>query len=173
MVQLNSNLFFTTPDETPPGVVITAPISGEVLPIEDHTEALFSNRTLGEGVVLKITGNQIIAPFDGSVLELPTTGHRIQLVSDNGIRLLITMGSHCNELMGQGFKLNVRQGQAIKQGQLLLQFDIRLLQSVNPALECPVIITNSEKLGQIYVSRRRITQGEDPLFTLIKKKEKL
>lgn len=98
---------------------------------------------MGQGVVIDPSEGKLVAPFDGTVSLLFPTKHAIGLVSDTGVELLIHVGLDTVELDGKGFTAHVKQGDAVKAGQLLLEVDLNVVKEAGYTTQTPVIITNS------------------------------
>lgn len=86
---------------------------------------------------------EVRAPFDGTIMTLFKTKHAIGLVSDTGMELLIHVGLDTVQLDGKYFKSHVAQGDHVKKGDLLLEFDIKAIEKAGYSVETPIIITNS------------------------------
>jgi len=152
------------PAQRPKGLTVWAPISGQLYPLDKYPNPLYQQRIMGEGIAIELTGTKVHAPFNGVVTELTPCCHRIQLQSDKGLKLLITLGSGTEQLMGQGLTRLVKEKQKVKAGQALVQFDLRTLQQHCTSLLCPVLITNNEKIGSICIENSAVTAGEDIMF---------
>jgi phosphotransferase system IIA component len=161
---------FIAINQIPKGFSLLAPLSGEVHPLAVINQPLTNNSLLGEGVAIELQGNKLVAPFDGIVTELPVTGHRIQLKASNGIKLLISLPQSSEPLSTLSIKLRVQEQQTISKGQPLLNFNLQQLQQLNTPCYAAVIITNAEKLGQLFTSAKKVTAGEDVLLTVLGKK---
>lgn len=163
-------LKFIEPQERPKGLSVWAPITGQVHALDSLPDPIFEQNMLGEGVAIELTGNTIVAPFNGRVSEVSPCCERIKFQSEKGIKLAIFMPEGTQSLMGTGFKLLVKEREKVVVGQPLIQFDIRHIQNACSSLLCPVIITNSEKVGAIFQEKHYVTAGEDYLFTITPQK---
>lgn len=69
-----------------------------------------------------------------------------------------------NELKGEGFKAFVKQGDEIKIGQKLIEFDIDLLKSKGYCLDVPIVITNMMNYTEVVCTKEtNINIGENLL----------
>ncbi|WP_199611372.1 PTS sugar transporter subunit IIA [Flocculibacter collagenilyticus] len=146
------------------GFFVLAPLSGNVLSLDEVPDPIFQHRVLGDGIAIELSGNQMCSPVNGIITELSNSCDRVQLQSDKGLKILIHIGLGTSTLMGQGFKQLIKEQQKVKAGQPILQYDIRLIQQHASSLLSPVIITNSDKIGSIFCDKQRVTAGEDILF---------
>ena len=140
---------------------IAAPASGEVLPLSEAGDAAFSEGLLGKGAVIVPKVGEIIAPFDGVVVTLFPTKHAIGLLSSQGAELLIHVGIDTVQLDGQFFESFVKQGEVIKQGQKLLSFDIKAIETAGFNTQIPIIVTNTQDYSQVEATTAQtINEGE-------------
>lgn len=94
------------------------------------------------------------------------TKHAIGLTSDSGIELLIHCGLETVNLNGVGFELKVKDGQAIKQGDLLVSIDLDIMKENQLQTITPVIITNTSQYQQVdQVEHDEVLVGENLLIT--------
>ena len=128
---------------------ILAPIKGEVKPIEESSDAAFASGALGKGVVILPEEGKVYAPVTGTVTVLFPSLHAIGITSDAGVELLIHIGINTVQLNGEGFTAHIKQGDQIKQGQLLVEFDMNKIKEAGYTLETPVLVTNYADLKEV------------------------
>ncbi len=126
----------------PSPVMITSPVQGEVIALSEVKDEVFSSKAMGDGVAIIPTTNEVYAPFDGVAEVVFPTGHAIGLKSKEGIETLIHIGIDTVKLNGKGFSLKVKQGDMVKQGDLLVTFDRHLIQNEGYDPSVIFIITN-------------------------------
>lgn len=124
---------------------ILSPIAGNIISLKEAHDDAFSSGEVGNGVVIVPNEGFVFAPFDGEVTVLFPTKHAIGLKSDDGIELLIHIGEDTVNLNGEGYIAYVKQGDKIKKGQLLIEFDIEDIKNKGYSLETPILITNEAK----------------------------
>lgn len=122
---------------------ILAPIKGQLLPLSAAKDEAFASEMLGKGALIEPQDGKVYAPFDGTIATLFPTKHAIGIVSDDGIEMLIHFGIDTVNLNGKYFTAYIEQGQKVKQGDLLLNADIKQIEKAGYATQVPVIITNS------------------------------
>lgn len=140
-------------------VEIEAPVKGKVIPLTEVKDNTFATGILGEGFAIVPSEGKVYAPFDGVCENLFDTLHAIGITSDNGIEMLIHVGLETVALKGEPFKAHTGNGEHLKKGALLLEFDIDAIQKAGCEIQTPVIITNAEELGGVTVENERLVIG--------------
>ena len=128
---------------------VNQPIEGKIIPLNQVEDDAFSQEVLGKGIAIIPSEGKVYAPFDGTVITLFPTKHAIGIVSDNGCEVLIHIGMNTVQLNGKYFTSHVQQGDKVKKGQLLVEFDIDHILQEEYNLETPVIITNTKDYTNI------------------------
>lgn len=143
---------------------ILAPIKGEVKPIEESSDAAFASGALGKGVVILPEEGKVYAPVTGTVTVLFPSLHAIGITSDAGVELLIHIGINTVQLNGEGFTAHIKQGNQIKQGQLLVEFDMNKIKEAGYTLETPVLVTNYADLKEVKNTNASSVQLQETLI---------
>ena len=104
---------------------------------------------MGNGIAINPSKGEVKAPLDGEVTVLFPTGHAIGIKGDNGAEVLIHVGMDTVTLNGEGFDVKVKQGDRVKKGQVLVNFDIDFIKSKNLSTITPVIVTNTSSLKEV------------------------
>ena len=110
-------------DKNKDGNRVFAPISGEAVSLTQVNDETFSAGILGEGIAILPSDGRVLAPFDGEVVSIFDTKHAIGLKSDGGVELLIHVGLETVQLNGKYFIAHVKDGQRIRKGERMLEFD--------------------------------------------------
>ncbi len=121
--------------------IVHAPLKGEVTPLSEVPDQVFSEKMMGDGIAIKPSQGDVRAPFNGKVQMIFPTKHAIGLVSDSGLELLIHIGLDTVKLNGEGFTLHVEEGQEVKQGDLLINFDLDYIRNHAKSDITPIIVT--------------------------------
>lgn len=130
---------------------IPLPLSGEIIALEDVKDSAFSSGAMGPGIAVVPNVGQVYAPFDGVVTMLFETNHAIGLTSDSGIEILIHIGLDTVELNGAPFNPYVKQGDQIKKGMLIMEFNIEELVLQGYDITTPMIITNANEVNAEFI----------------------
>lgn len=103
---------------------LKAYVTGEVITIEEVGDGVFSEKILGEGMAIWPQDGRLYAPADAKVVTvMDDSKHACGLELEGGIQILLHIGLDTVELNGEGFKLHVNEGQNVKSGELLIEFD--------------------------------------------------
>ena len=124
--------------------VFFSPIKGKVSMLSDTPDEAFSKKMMGDGVVIFPEENKVFAPADCDVVFVFPTKHAIGLKTDQNAEFVIHVGINTVSLGGEGFKVFVSDGQKVKKGDLLMEFDMEYLKNNASSLATPFIITNLE-----------------------------
>lgn len=143
---------------------ILSPIKGEVKSIEESSDAAFASGALGKGVVILPKEGKVYAPVTGTVTVLFPSLHAIGITSDAGVELLIHIGINTVQLNGEGFTAHIKQGDQIKQGQLLVEFDMNKIKEAGYSLETPVLVTNYADLKEVKNTSASSVQLQETLI---------
>lgn len=140
---------------------VASPVTGEVKPLSEVEDDAFSSGALGQGIALVPSEGKVYAPVDGEVTTFFPTGHAIGLLSDGGAEILIHVGMDTVKLDGKGFTPKVTQGSRVKKGDLLLEFDLELIQKEGYSIVTPMIVTNTDDYASVVPSSAKsIRRGE-------------
>ncbi len=150
------------------GVEVKSPLTGAAVPLNIVNDATFSEEILGKGGAVIPTEGKVYAPFDGEVSTIFDTKHAIGMVSETGVEVLIHVGLDTVQLGGRHFTAHVENGQKVKQGDLMLEFDIEAIKSEGYDIITPVIITNTDNYVDITARRGRQIQAGDALIKAVK-----
>lgn len=149
-------------------IVIGSPMQGKLLPLTDVPDATFAQGMIGPGVGFEPTGNTVVAPFDGTVVNLFHTKHAIGLESDQGIELLVHIGIDTVKLQGRGFEAFVKQGDQVKAGQKLIEFDLDLIRNEAKSIITPIIVTNGDQFKSLKPELAKTLNHLDKMVTIEK-----
>ena len=125
-------------------ITVAAPVTGSLIDIADVKDEVFSSKMMGDGFAIEPDGDTIVAPCDGKIVLLANTLHAVALEQD-GVQLLIHIGLDTVELGGRGFTAFIKNGDTVKMGDALIQFDRDYLMAQQKPLTTMVVITNMDE----------------------------
>ncbi len=168
------NFKMSQPKEEEADLVLMAPISGTAIPIEDVPDIVFSEKIIGDGIAIKPTGNKIVAPCDCTVKEIFKTGHAVILNTNKGnLQLFVHIGIDTIDLGGNDiFRPAVKAGDSVKTGDVLIDFDLELLQKKLQSTISPFLISVNSlpAIASLEKITNRCTNGSTPVVKIMFKK---
>ncbi|MGV3075091.1 beta-glucoside-specific PTS transporter subunit IIABC [Clostridium baratii] len=148
-------------------IEVASPVNGTVMMLSDVKDEAFSSEALGKGIAIVPKEGKLYSPIDGVVEAVFPTGHAIGLKATNGAELLIHIGFNTVDLNGKYFDTKVKNGQSVKKGELLVEFDIDKIKNEGYDVTTPVLVTNHDIFrGVIATNESEITVGEN-ILTLV------
>ena len=149
-------------------VEIYAPISGEIVNIEDVPDVVFSEKIVGDGVAVRPIGNKIVAPVDGVIGKIFETNHAFSMESKEGVELFVHFGIDTVELKGEGFTRIAQEGQSVKRGDTVIEFDLAQSESKAQSVLTPIVISNMDEISCIVKKSGEVVAGESVVLALKK-----
>ena len=129
---------------------IYSPIKGKIVKLENVLDEAFSSGAVGKGIAIEPSEDgKVFAPFDGVIETAFPTKHAIGLTSDKGAEILIHIGMDTVKLDGKYFTSHIEEGQKIKKGDLLMEFETEKIREAGYSAITPIVITNFENYGNI------------------------
>lgn len=123
---------------------LVSPLAGQVKPLSQATDPVFSSGVMGQGVVIEPSQGELVSPVNGTVTVLFPTKHAVGIVSEEGVEMLMHIGMDTVSLDGKGFEAHVEQGDKVVVGQQLISFDMDVIKEAGLVTETPVIIANQD-----------------------------
>ncbi len=123
---------------------VVSPLAGQVKPLSQATDPVFSSGVMGQGVVIEPSQGELVSPVNGTVTVLFPTKHAVGIVSEEGVELLMHIGMDTVSLDGKGFEAHVVQGDKVVVGQQLISFDMDVIKEAGLVTETPVIVINQD-----------------------------
>ena len=135
---------------------LVSPLDGELLPLSEVKDEVFSSGAMGEGVAIEPSQGVLHAPANGRVVMTFPTGHAIGMKTKDGAEILMHIGMDTVNLQGKGFETLVDKGDEVKAGDELVKFDIDEIHSAGYIVTTSIVVTNSKDYEKVSVVR----QGE-------------
>ena len=133
-----------TPTALAESAEVVSPLAGQVKPLSQAKDPVFSSGVMGQGVVIEPSQGELVSPVNGTVTVLFPTKHAVGIVSEEGVEMLMHIGMDTVSLDGKGFEAHVEQGDKVVVGQQLISFDMDVIKKAGLVTETPVIITNQD-----------------------------
>ncbi|GAA3009575.1 beta-glucoside-specific PTS transporter subunit IIABC [Tetragenococcus solitarius] len=148
--------------------IIASPIRGQLVPMSEVNDEVFSSEALGKGVAIKPEAGEVRAPANGVISTLFPTGHAVGMTTDEGTEVLIHIGLDTVELEGKYYEIHVEQKQHVNAGDLLIKFDKAGIEGENYDTITPVVITNSGDFKSIEITEESQVSPGDYLLTAVR-----
>ncbi|HQD97454.1 MAG TPA: PTS glucose transporter subunit IIA, partial [Propionicimonas sp.] len=129
--------------------VIGAPVTGQVVPLEQVNDKVFASKALGEGVGIVPTDGHVIAPVGGVLITVPESGHAFGIRTDDGVEVLVHVGIDTVRLEGKGFQVEVKADQRVEAGDLLAKVDLDVVKSAGYDPTTIVVVINTMSLTSV------------------------
>ena len=147
--------------------VLVSPLKGEITNLSQVADAAFASGALGKGIAINPVEGKVIAPADGTVTTFFPTGHALGITTDKGAEILIHVGMDTVQLEGKHFTPKVAQGDKVKKGDVLLEFDKKAIEAAGYSTITPVIVTNTaDYLDVVETDKKQVNYNEN-LLTVI------
>ncbi len=111
-------------------VEIYAPVTGELIHLEDVPDVVFSEKIVGDGIAIRPTGTTLVAPANGTINKIFETNHAFSMTTTDGIELFVHFGVDTVELKGKGFTRIAKENQQVKCGDPIIELDLDELQNI-------------------------------------------
>ena len=131
---------------------LDSPLDGELVALSEVNDPVFGSGAMGRGAAIKNPKGKVYAPFDGEITVFFETKHAIGMKSDDGVEVLIHVGMATVKLNGEHFTAKAAQGDKVKKGQLLLEFDPEGIKAAGYETTTPFVVTNAADFGDITVA---------------------
>lgn len=122
---------------------------------------------MGQGLAIDSEEGKVFSPCDGTISAIFPTGHAVGIMGDNGVEVLIHIGMDTVKLEGKGFTKKVKEGERVKTGDLLIEFDIALIKQEGYSVISPVLISNTDQFADVAPSATGKVNPGDELIVVI------
>lgn len=146
---------------------IASPLKGKAIALSEVKDEVFSKNIVGKGAAVIPAQGKIFAPADGVAASVFDTKHAIGILAENGVEILIHIGLDTVELKGKHFTAHIKQGDPVKKGQLLMEFDMDAIRAAGYDVVTPVIISNTDQYLDVLASAEGDVNTGDTLITVL------
>lgn len=140
--------------------------TGKIVALENVPDQVFSQRIMGDGFAIDVADGAIYAPVSGNISMIFPTGHALGLVTEDGTEVLLHLGIDTVELNGAGFKGVVKQGDDVKQGDLLTTMDLESIREAGKSTISMLIFTSGQKIQNVQEGLE-VTPESDSFFEFV------
>ena len=136
--------------EVTPELELFAVAEGEVVPITEINDPVFSQKFMGDGYAVLPTSGVITSPVVGEVINVFPTKHAVGIKTDNGVEVLLHMGIDTVEL--QGAPTVVTVGQRVDQNTVISTVDLEAVKAAGKDTPMIVALTNMDKIASLSIT---------------------
>jgi glucose PTS system EIICBA or EIICB component len=127
--------------------VVKSPFAGHVVPLDDVDDEVFSERIMGDGLAVRPTSGEVLAPLSGRIEKLFRGGHGLAIEDDEGLQVLVHIGLETVKLEGDGFTVHAREGAAVETGDLIVTVDLDRMKELGVDLVSPVVVISGQDVS--------------------------
>ena len=148
--------------------VLTACLNGTVVPLAEVKDEAFASGALGDGIAIEPSEGTLVAPADGEISSVIDTHHAVGMTTTDGAELLMHIGIDTVKLGGKHFNCLVKEGDTVKRGQPLVQFDMEAIRAAGYPLTTPLLVCNTDEYSAILPKASGEVKQGQPLLELKK-----
>ena len=148
-------------------ITIASPLKGNIVPLNEVKDETFASEMMGKGIAINPTEGKVVSPINGTVQMIFKTKHAIGLKSEDGAEILIHIGMDTVQLDGKHFTAHVKDGDRVKVGDTLVEFDMNAIKNEGYELITPVIITNTMEYLEIVPKDIKSVNTGETLITIL------
>lgn len=143
---------------------IYSPLKGTVKPLSEVSDPVFAEGVMGPGVGIDPEEGKLYAPTDGEIVSVFPTGHAVGMKTEDGMEILLHIGIDTVQLEGDGFNAVVKQGDHVKAGELLVEFDCGKITGKGYQTTTMVLVPNAAELGTMSQPHLGPVEAMEQLF---------
>ncbi|MDG4947625.1 glucose PTS transporter subunit IIA [Actinobacillus equuli subsp. haemolyticus] len=149
---------------------LVSPLEGNIQKLTEIADPMFASEALGKGIAIEPTKGELISPVNGTISSVFPTKHAYNIISDDGLEVLIHIGMDTVQLNGTHFETFVKDGDRIQVGQLLGKFDIENIKARGYSVVTPIIIANSDEYLDVIVTNEPYIYQNEQLMKVLEHK---
>ncbi len=140
---------------------VLSPMEGEAIALSQVNDPTFSEELLGKGVAIRPSSGRVASPVNGVVSQMFDTGHAVSLTSEDGVEVLIHVGLDTVKLKGKHYTIHANNGDSVKIGDLLMEFDREGIAADGYDTVTPVVVCNSDEFKGFDMQAGAVKAGEE------------
>ncbi|MBO0409952.1 PTS transporter subunit EIIC [Enterococcus hulanensis] len=138
-----------------------APANGELIPIDQVQDEVFSQKMMGEGFAVIPENGEVASPVSGTIVSVFPTKHAIGIKTEDEIEVLLHMGIDTVNLGGDAFEIKVHEGEKVKAGKIVATADLAMIQEAGKLTTMIVVFTNGDKIENYHYDKTGlVSRGE-------------
>ncbi|PAD34778.1 beta-glucoside-specific PTS transporter subunit IIABC [Terribacillus saccharophilus] len=147
------------------GETFTSPVAGKMIPLSQVQDEVFSSKAMGDGIAVVPSKGELYAPVDGEISMIFETNHALGMKTETGAEILFHVGLNTVQLGGEHFTPQVKVGDQVKEGDVLLTFDLEKIKASGFDPVTLAIITNTDKYD-VQINKQENVTRQDKLMVI-------
>ncbi|MEC0302893.1 beta-glucoside-specific PTS transporter subunit IIABC [Terribacillus saccharophilus] len=147
------------------GETFTSPVAGKMIPLSNVQDEVFSSKAMGDGIAVVPSKGELYAPVDGEISMIFETSHALGMKTETGAEILFHVGLNTVQLGGEHFTPQVKVGDQVKAGDVLLTFDLEKIKAAGFDPVTLAIITNTDKYD-VQINKQENVTRQDKLMVI-------
>ncbi|MGG5359297.1 MULTISPECIES: PTS transporter subunit IIBC [unclassified Enterococcus] len=139
---------------------------GQLVPLTDVSDPVFSQKMMGDGFALIPEKSEITAPVSGEIASIFPSKHAIGIKTEDGIEVLIHMGIDTVEMKKDAFEIFIAEGQHVKAGDTIASMNLETIKEAGKETTIMVVITNSDKIEKLTIENYKPVQKREAIGTI-------
>ncbi len=148
-------------------IQVESPADGKLEPLSQVKDETLASGILGKGAAVVPDNGRVVSPVNGRITSVFPTGHAVGIVDENGVELLIHIGIDTVKLEGRYFTAHVKDGDVVRKGDLLVEFDRRAVEAEGYDTVIAVLVTNSQEFLDVIPAQAGAVKAGQQLFTVV------
>ena len=148
-------------------VEIVSPAEGQLIGLAQVKDETLASGILGKGAAVIPASGSVLSPVNGKVISVFPTRHAVGIVDENGVELLIHIGIDTVKLEGRYFTAHVKEGDMVKIGDLLVEFDPRAVTAEGYDTTITLLITNSQEFLDVLPAKAGPIKAGQTILTVV------
>ncbi len=142
---------------------LIAPVSGSLLPLSDVPDLVISECIVGDGVAIIPENQEILAPCDGIISRLLSSQNAFAIRSNCGVEIYVTCGVGTRRFSGEGFEAQIKNGDKVKKGDVIIKFDMSKASSnLKSTITSIIVVKSSADIAKVAAASGKVIAGESP-----------
>lgn len=150
-----------------PGNIISVPLAGQVMPLSELDDAVFSTEMMGKGLAIRPESGHVVSPVSGTVTTVFPTKHAYGITSDTGIEVLVHIGLDTVSLNGAPFEAHVETGHKIERGDKLATVDLQAIHDAGLSTDTVIVVTNAGDYKDVNVTDAKNVAIDEHLIEIV------
>lgn len=148
---------------------VKSPEDGRTISMSEVKDQTFAQELLGPGIAVVPVDGKVVSPIDGVVAMVFDTKHAVCIQGEHDLEIIVHVGLDTVELNGKYYQTYIKQGDEVKAGDVLIQFDLSQIVKAGYDVTTPIVITNMGDYKNTECMTGKEVKAGDEVMRLIKK----